>query len=397
MMGLCGGDKIEDLRPQIGKASSSGGLDAEGERGGGVAGAEQRPAGGRLDTHAVDLQEGDTGKGVQGIAHVGEDEGLVGLGDGKAKLGGAKQAGQGIDMLREGAGIVGLREHFEETRGGVEGIVVAEVAVGKKQVARDLGGEGSACLVELFAQFGVADAPHDDLATCPGQLVEDGAGAAHFTDKAGAGGGGQDVASKQNEQLVAPDDAALVIDDDKAIGVAIKGKAELDVLGGDGIEQPFEVGGLGGIGGMEGKAAIGDGGQGMHGEAQAGKQGSDEGPGHAVGGIDDEGKAPGAKGEPGDEKVQIRGLKGRGIRGDEPAGTAHKVRAVEEARQGMETRAMGARCAIQELEAVVGGGVVAGGDHRAGVAAEVMGGVIKLGGREHAGVKDGDGRGQKAI
>src|SRR3546814_1465775 len=90
------------------------------------------------------------------------------------------------------------------------------------EVRRHLAGERCADLFHLRLDDGVAGLPHQRPAAGSGNAVEQRLAALHVADDGGAGVPLQHVTRQEQQDLIAPEDASLRIDEAEAVAVAVR-------------------------------------------------------------------------------------------------------------------------------------------------------------------------------
>ena len=123
-----------------------------------------------------------------------------------------------------------MRQDLEHAAGGVDRIVVAEVAVGEEDVPAHLAAEGGAGLPHLRLQQRVPRLPHDPAPAVLRDIVIQPLRTFHLGDDDRAGLPREDVACEHDEHLVAPIDPPAAVDEADAIGVTVERDADVGAV-----------------------------------------------------------------------------------------------------------------------------------------------------------------------
>jgi len=184
---------------------------------------------------------------------------------------------------------------------------------------------------------------------------------------------------------------AALVDEEAAVRVAVEGQAHVGAGLADLLLRVDEVLRLDGVGLVVGEGAVQLEVERHQVHRQAGEHGGDGPPRHAVAGVHHH-REPAHAGQV-DEPAEVGGVVGQQVALGDPPGPAPRRRrrqavlqpATDLAEAGVLADRGGAGAA--QLDAVVGGGVVAGGEHRAGEV-EAAGGEVEVVGGAHADVDD---------
>ena len=232
----------------------------------GVGGTDQAPALGEKNADAVYIYDGIllVKKMAQIVYHLE----LGGIGTGDAGFGGAVVAGSVGQEGRQGP--IGMGKEAEQAAGGVEGIVVAVVFVGKEHVTRHFAGEDGADLAHTGFNEGMAGAGEFGPAAETLYFVYQGLRAFYFYQGNSTGVLGQDLAPEEDHELVSPKDVALIVYGAEAVAVAIEAEAKIGPLLLYQSNEVLKMSGLDGIGRVVRKGGVGSAVQGQDLTAQAG-------------------------------------------------------------------------------------------------------------------------------
>src|SRR5207248_10528288 len=116
-----------------------------------------------------------------------------------------------------------------------------------------LPGEDSPLLLPLGLDERVPRLPHDGAAAPLLDVVVERLRALHLADDGGAGMILEDVAGEEEQELVAPEDLALLVHRAEAIGVAVEGDPQIGALRADLLLEVLQVLGDRRVGVMIGK------------------------------------------------------------------------------------------------------------------------------------------------
>ena len=219
----------------------------------GVGGAQEPPAVGGVDAHAVDVGHGCAGFAQAG-GHFLDDFEFTVVVAVEAEFGGVDDLGQGLADGGEFFAAAG--EDAEEADGGVKCVVEAVPVVVEEDVAAHFAGERAVGFGHAGFYQRVAGFPHFGLAAGAGDFVEQDLAGLDVGDDLRAGVVLQHVAGEDNQELVAEHHGAAVIDHADAVGVAVEGDAEVGFLFRDFRDEGFEVFRDGGVGVMVGEFAV---------------------------------------------------------------------------------------------------------------------------------------------
>ena len=230
----------------------------------------------------------------------------------------------------------------------------------------------------------VAGLPHDrasaGLADDAGQLAR----ALHVKDDVGARVTGNDVLGKQHHQAVGVDQLALVGNKAEAVGIAVKGNAQVGAAALDHLDQVGKVLRLTRVRVMVGEQAIDIAVQRNDVAADAAEQAFGNDAADTVAAIDDHLERAG------DDHV-VHDLLQVAVQHVQLVAAAvadAQVVLLQALVQGRDLVAREGLASDHDLQAVVGRRVVAAGDHHAGGGAAGVGGKVQHGGGHHADVAD---------
>src|SRR5207248_452179 len=164
---------------------------------------------------------------------------LLLLGEVEADLGRRVRSRDAVEHPAQRPAIA--RDEFQEPRGGIDAVVESEVAVAEEDVAAHLAGEERVLFFHLRLDQRMARLPHDGPSAVLLDVVVERLRALHLTDDGGAGALGEHVAREEDHQLIAPEDAAVVVDGAEAVRVAIPGDTQVGVAVGDLLLQVAQV------------------------------------------------------------------------------------------------------------------------------------------------------------
>ena len=150
----------------------------------------------------------------------------------------------------------GFGEDLQQTDGGIDGVVKAEIAVGEEDVTAHLSGQERLFLLHLSLDQRVPCLPHDRPSAVPGDVVVEFLRTFDLADDGGAGILLQDEAGEEQQKLIAPEDISAVGDHADPVGVSVIGDTGVGLLFQDEADQFPEIIRDGGIGKVVGEAAV---------------------------------------------------------------------------------------------------------------------------------------------
>src|SRR6185369_17015113 len=109
-----------------------------------------------------------------------------------------------------------------------ERVVIAEIAIGKEDMAAHLAREFCPELTHLGLDQGMTGLPHQRLTAEPCHFIEQGLARLDISDDGGTGMRGEDITAEDRQQLIAPDDAAFGVYRADTIAIAIESDAEIE-------------------------------------------------------------------------------------------------------------------------------------------------------------------------
>ncbi|BAF58580.1 hypothetical protein PTH_0400 [Pelotomaculum thermopropionicum SI] len=130
-------------------------------------------------------------------------------------------------LQQPGEGLFRAGQDAQQAPGGVKGVVVPEVLIGKEHVPRHFAGEHRPHFLHFGLDQGVAGLVKKRPASQPGHLVHQRLGALHLYDRRRPGKTRQYFPPVQAHQPVAPDDIPFFIHHTDAVGVAVVGHPQV--------------------------------------------------------------------------------------------------------------------------------------------------------------------------
>src|SRR5256885_800443 len=147
------------------------------------------------------------------------------LGEVEADLGRRVRARDIVEHLAQRPSVA--RDQLEQARGRVDAVIESEVAVAEEDVPAHLSREQRVFLLHLALDQRMPGLPHDGAAAVLLDVVIQCLRALDFADDGRTGAVGENVAREEDHELVAPEDAGLLVDGPDAIGIPIPGDADV--------------------------------------------------------------------------------------------------------------------------------------------------------------------------
>src|SRR4051812_10228502 len=135
-------------------------------------------------------------------------------------LGRGEARGQVRQQLADRAARHG--QHLCEPQSSIERVVVAVIAIGEEDVARELPAEWGVFALDLVPDQTVSRLPHDRNATVPRDVVEQPVRALYVAYDFFAGTRGENETAVQGDKLISVQHAAAVVDDADAVRVTVE-------------------------------------------------------------------------------------------------------------------------------------------------------------------------------
>ena len=150
----------------------------------------------------------------------------------------------------------GFRKDLEQSEGGVDGVVIAEIPVGEEDMSAHLSCEERLLFFHFPLDQRVTGLPHDRPSSVLRDVVVERLRAFDLADDRCAGILSQYVAGKEEEQLVAPENFSAVGDHTEPVGITVVRYTGVSLLGADETDQLPEIFRDSWIGEVVGEAAV---------------------------------------------------------------------------------------------------------------------------------------------